>query len=175
MDKWGSDFFFLKSTLRLRRSWHVWMHFNDQLNVENTNSCFIFMPHFVFIITTFQVLFNFSDKSFRYFSPKWNINLTVFMTDKHDVSVVIIFLFQIVCVTSLCSHSDSVSFLLFFYPAGLCHHRRVPVVAIWASRTVQCPAPTLHRALPLGTYNPFPTSNHPATTNTNRYNKVKDI
>lgn len=69
------------------------------------------------------------------------------------------------------------SFYLFsppLCPAGLCHLRQVPVAGIWASRTVQYPAPTLRRALPLVTYSRIPTNNHLAITNTNRYNKVRE-
>lgn len=58
-------------------------------------------------------------------------------------------------------------------PAALWLPRLVPVVVIWASRIVRCLALTLHKALPLVTYSSsIPTNNHPATTNTNRYNKV---
>lgn len=60
-----------------------------------------------------------------------------------------------------------------FFLAGLCHPNLVPVVGIWASRTVQYLALILHRALLLVTYSPFPTSSHPAITNTNRYSKVR--
>lgn len=67
-------------------------------------------------------------------------------------------------------------FLTLLYPllslADLWHPRVGLVAGIWASRTVQYLVPTLLRALPLLIYSSIPTNNHPAITNTNRYNKV---
>lgn len=58
-------------------------------------------------------------------------------------------------------------------PAASYHPRLVPAVVTWASRTVRYRAPTLHRAQPLVTYSSTRTNNRQATTNTNRFNKVK--
>lgn len=88
-------------------------------------------------------------------------------------------IYIIVCklyIKQLLSTFHSLSFSLFspsLCPAGLCRPRLVPVADIWASRTVQYPAPTLRRAQPLVTYSRIPTNNHPAITNTNRYSKVR--
>lgn len=69
--------------------------------------------------------------------------------------------------------SLSFSILHLHSSAVLWHPRLGPVAGILANKTVQYLAHTLLRVLQLRTYSSIHTNNHPAITNTNRFNKVR--